>query len=244
MSLSQWIGKCKDDEKTSWLRKHAQRYLELQLELDMVTMKLAFSVDSSAMTMMRRVILRLCHREMAAAVVGWCRKLDVARKRARAARMMKQAGARMLNRGMSDAMMDLRHHMEMGKEHRRRGLLLRRVLGRLRTRELAMSWAELHSNWSKGVADGSFSYVQQLRAAVDTQSRIHARQVVTLKYELSALNAKHRQLLLDHISLRQRPAIAHWYRNYRFDLADIWEKQATLFKARLDHQRKCRSAWE
>jgi len=145
---------------------------------------------------------------------------------------------------MSDAMMDLRHHMEMGKEHRRRGLLLRRVLGRLRTRELAMSWAELHSNWSKGVADGSFSYVQQLRAAVDTQSRIHARQVVTLKYELSALNAKHRQLLLDHISLRQRPAIAHWYRNYRFDLADIWEKQATLFKARLDHQRKCRSAWE
>jgi len=30
-------------------------------------------------TMMRRVILRLCHREMAAAVVGWCRKLDVTR---------------------------------------------------------------------------------------------------------------------------------------------------------------------
>ena len=186
---------------------------------------------------MQHVVLRMIHRETAAAVITWHQKLETARKRAKAARLMKQAAIRMVNREKSDTMMGLKHHAQQGKEYKRRGMLLRRVLGRVWSREVAMSWAELHRNWQHGVAEGAFGYVQQLRAAVDSQRCIHLRQVQTLKHELSILTVKHQQLILENISAKQRPAIAEWYHNYRTDLASIWEHKAKIFKAQLDSLR-------
>ena len=235
--ISGWSKNFGNNKQTTWLRSHAQRYLEQQLALDTVTMKLGFSINSNMKSLVRHVVLRMIHRETAAAVITWHQKLETARKRAKAARLMKQAAIRMVNREKSDTMMGLKHHAQQGKEYKRRGMLLRRVLGRVWSREVAMSWAELHRNWQHGVAEGAFGYVQQLRAAVDSQQRIHLRQVQTLKHELSILTVKHQQLILENISAKQRPAIAEWYHNYRTDLASIWEHKAKIFKAQLDSLR-------
>ena len=216
----------KVSQKSAWLHHHAERYAKVQSELDMVKMQLSFHIDSNRKNRVRRAVLSLIHRDKAVALILWSQNLEKARRRARAARLVKQAALRMMNRDVSDVMMVLRQGVSSEKYEQIRAMLMQRSILRLKSQEVHICWTELRCNWQRETKEYSHGSIERMRIAMETQAQIHERQLQTLKLELAELDIKYKVLTLKHVRIMGQDKLRDWYLNYKADLTRIWEMRA------------------
>jgi len=233
-SLLKMVHGDKSSAFVTWRRKYTDAvgkawneiYKQLRMTIESLEMKIAMTHKGGQAKAMTRLVKCFRNKDAAAVILAWHAAVGATNAQRRSSRIMRRVVLRLKHQAQSRVIFEWVRRSRRDKKINRGDGIMRRISGRLLHGSLVAALVEWHQKCRAG---GNRACVKKLRL---------------LQIDYDAAVSKCKQVQRDHAVLqlkyacsKQGKGIAAWYRNYKGDLAAVWEKKAMQLQAELSRTR-------